>query len=145
MGNVGSKSSLADSCTKLHETGSIPANHTDNACGTSVNFQSQPETEKDVNQVKASGHLNPSISECIKADALNMSTDNDPKGNGASNDERSLAPVANLPKKSVSGKTTKGTNSGKRQRAAANQASMVIPVVVHDLSLKALLSEMYSL
>ncbi|XP_017421394.1 uncharacterized protein LOC108331249 isoform X2 [Vigna angularis] len=123
--NISSKSSLADSCTKLHETGSSPANHTDNARGTSVNFQSQPETEKDVNQVKPSGHLNPSISESIKKDALNMSTDHDPKGNGASKDERSLAPVANLPKKSVSGKTTKGTNSGKRQRAAANQASMV--------------------
>ncbi|XP_027921532.1 uncharacterized protein LOC114179400 isoform X5 [Vigna unguiculata] len=125
-GNEGSKSSsLPDSCTKLHETGSSPANHTDNARGTSVTFRSQPETEKDVNRVKASGHLNPSISECVNKDALNTSMGHDPKGNDASNDEISLAPVANLPKKSVSGKTSKGTNSGKRQRAAANQDSMV--------------------
>jgi len=129
----------------LHETGGSPANNADNACGASVTFGSQPETEKDVNQVKASAHLNPSISECINKDALNMSTNHDPKGNDASKEERSLAPVANLSKKNVSGKTTKGTNSGKRQRAAANKASMVIPVVVHNLSLKALLSEIYSL
>ncbi|KAK8471422.1 hypothetical protein PHAVU_003G221300 [Phaseolus vulgaris] len=123
--NEGSKSSLPDSCTKLHETGGSPANNADNACGASVTFGSQPETEKDVNQVKASAHLNPSISECINKDALNMSTNHDPKGNDASKEERSLAPVANLSKKNVSGKTTKGTNSGKRQRAAANKASMV--------------------
>ncbi|CAJ1943342.1 unnamed protein product [Sphenostylis stenocarpa] len=123
--NEGSKSSFPDSCTKLHETGSSPVNHTGNV---SVKFQSQPETEKDVNQVKASVHLNPSISECINKDALNVSTDHDPKVNDASKEEGSLAHVANLSKKDVSGKTAKGTYSGKRQRAAANKASMESPL-----------------
>ncbi|RDY01753.1 hypothetical protein CR513_14880, partial [Mucuna pruriens] len=130
--NEGSKSSsLHDSCTELHETGRSPANHTDNTCGASVISVSHPETEKDVNQVKASAHPNPAVSECIIKDALNTSTD--PKGNDASKDERSLAPevnpVANLSKKDVSEKTTKRTNSGKRQRApvtAANKASKVV-------------------
>lgn len=118
----------------MHETGGSPANHTDNACGAPVTFRSQPETEKDMNQVKASAHLNPSISECINKDALNMSTNHDPKGNDAYKEEKSLSPVANLSKKNASGKTTKGTNPGKRQRAAANKVSLVIPVVVHNQS-----------
>lgn len=127
--NEGSNS-LPDSCTKLHETGSSPANQSDNTCGVNVTFGSQPETEKDVNQVKASANRNPPVSECINKDALNTSTDRDPKGNDASKDEKSSAPVVNpvpnLSKKDVSEKTTKRSNLGKRQRAAAKKAPMVI-------------------
>ncbi|KAL5186565.1 hypothetical protein HKD37_05G012401 [Glycine soja] len=127
--NEGSNS-LPDSCTKLHETGSSPANQSDNTCGVNVTFGSQPETEKDVNQVKASANRNPPVSECINKDALNTSTDRDPKGNDASKDEKSSAPVVNpvpnLSKKDVSEKTTKRSNLGKRQRAAAKKAPMVV-------------------
>ncbi|KAL2321563.1 hypothetical protein Fmac_025942 [Flemingia macrophylla] len=124
--NEGSKSSIPDSCTKLHGTGSSPANPADNTSGSSVKFGSHPETEKDVNQVNASAHL---VSECINKDALNLSTGHDPKGNDASKDERSLAPVVTLSKKDVSEKTTKRTNSGKKKQQvpiiAADKASMV--------------------
>ncbi|XP_020226097.1 uncharacterized protein LOC109807841 isoform X2 [Cajanus cajan] len=127
----GSKSSVPDSCSELHETGTNPTNPAENTCGASVIFGSNPETEKDVNQVKASAHL---VSEYINKDALNTSTDHDPKGNDASKGERSLAPevnpVMNLSKKDVSEKTTKRTNSSKkRQQApvtAANKASTVV-------------------
>lgn len=150
--NEDSNSSLPDFYTELHETESVPTNHTNNACGASVILGSHPETEKDVNQVKASAHLNPPVSECINKDALNTSTDHDPKRNDVSKDEGNLAPevnpVANLSKKDVSEKTTKGKKSGKRQRVsvtAANKASTVILVAVHNPILKVLLSECYSL
>ncbi|KAK7330776.1 hypothetical protein VNO77_24976 [Canavalia gladiata] len=147
VANEGYKSSLPDCHTKLHETGSSPINHTDNTCGASIICESPPETEKDVNQVKASANLNPPVSKGINKDASNMSSDPDTKGNDASNtstdpnskgndaskDKGSLTSevnlVANLSKKDVSEKTTKGTNAGKRQQApvtAANKASMVV-------------------
>nr|KYP55372.1 hypothetical protein KK1_001584 [Cajanus cajan] len=117
--NEGSKSSVPDSCSELHETGTNPTNPAENTCGASVIFGSNPETEKDVNQVKASAHL---VSEYINKDALNTSTDHDPKGNDASKGERSLAPevnpVMNLSKKDVSEKTTKRTNSSKKRQQA---------------------------
>ncbi|XP_027336219.1 uncharacterized protein LOC113850075 isoform X3 [Abrus precatorius] len=129
----GSKSSLPDSHTELHETGSSHANHTDNTCDTSIIIGNPPETEKDVNLVKASANPNPPVSECKNKDVSNMSTDHDPKGNDASKDERSLTlevnPVANSSKTDVSEKTTKGRNAGKRQQdhvTIVDKASTVV-------------------
>lgn len=151
-----SSTPLPDSQHEFHETGGSPAYPTNNTCGLSITFGSPPETEKNGNQVKASGNLNPPVSEFLNREVTNTSTTAyDPKGNDALKDDRSLTsevnPVANLSKKDIADFTTKGKDVvGKRQLVpvtAANKASMVILVAVHNPCLKPLfyLSECYSL
>ncbi|XP_012574498.1 protein SWOLLEN 1-like isoform X3 [Cicer arietinum] len=84
---------LSDSCVKLPETGSFPANTN---CSTPSTFRSPFQTEKDEDRGKAYANQNPPASDLKNCGTNNtLTTAQVLKGNTASKDDRSSTPEVN--------------------------------------------------